>query len=109
MKERIVIEEFSCPDNCKRKDCEVCFKERSKKEQVPETWEDLKELCKEIKGLHKNYNIEVFDDVIFVMDSKAVLLKLYDDGEIKDSGSEVIGEGRTPQQMWNIIKSLIGE
>lgn len=86
-------------------DCEF----KRKIEQVPESWEELKELCKDLKGLYKNYNIEVFDDAIFVLDAKAVLLKVYDDGEIKDSGSEVIAENRTPQQMWQIIKSLIGE
>lgn len=78
-------------------------------EQVPENFADLQELCQDLKGLCKNYNIEVFDDAIFVLDSKLVLLKVYDDGEIKDSGSEVIAENRTPQQMWNIIKNLIGE
>ena len=80
-----------------------------KVEQVPENFSELKELCKDLKGLYKNYNVEVFDDAIFVLDAKAVLLKVYDDGEIKDSGSEVIAENRTPAQMWNIIKNLIGE
>ena len=86
MKERIVIEDFVCNDNCKRKDCEVCFKERSKKEQVPETWEDLKELCKGI----------------------TVGLKICKDGTVY-CYEHCIAKNRTPQQMWQIIKGLIGE
>lgn len=84
------------------------YKEDVEVEQVPESFSDLQELCKDLKGLCKNYNIEVFDDAIFVLDDKAVLLKVYDDGEIKDSGSEVIAENRTLSQMWNIIKNLVG-
>lgn len=110
MKERIIVDESNMVKSMK-----VCHYEEDKLfclqkvEKVPETFEELKELCKDLKELYKDYNIEVFDDAIFVLDSKAVLLKVYDDGEIKDSGSEVIAENRTPQQMWNIIKSLVEE
>jgi len=109
MKERIVINKTDqifnivaqLPTQLNPKDFE------HEVEQVPESFADLQELCKDLKGLYKNYNIEVFDDAIFVLDSKLVLLKVYDDGEIKDSGSEVIAENRTPQQMWQIIKNLV--
>ena len=113
MKERIVIEipESMC------KDCGACDMPTSKKiecylkeerqvyevEQVPETFEELKELCKGIK------DVEVYDDTIYVTDQKVILVRLFDDGEIKDSGKEVIATNRTPQQMWQIIKGLIGE
>lgn len=119
MKERTVIEipKDMC-DNCNGCDKPTsalveCYLDEPRQAyetvKVPETFEELKELCKDLKGLYKNYNIEVFDDAIFVLDSKVVLLKIYDDGEIKDSGSEVIAKNRTPAQMWQIIKSLIGE
>ena len=104
MKERIVIS-GKMPKNFYVNSDDII----ATREQVPETWEELKELCKDLEGLYKNYNIEVFDDAIFVLDSKIILLKVYDDGEIKDSGSEVIAENRTPQQMWQIIKNLVGE
>lgn len=56
------------------------------KEQVPETFEELKELCKDIKGD----------------------LKLTSDGKIY-CYEYLIAENRTPAQMWNIIKNLTGE
>ena len=99
MKERIVIEDFSCPDNCKRKDCEVCFKERSKKEQVPETFEELKELCKNIKGCYigENY-INLSEKWLSFLNDGQIICHFY-----------FITNNATPQQMWQIIKSLIGE
>ena len=62
-----------------------CAFER-KVEQVPETWEELKELCKNI----------------------TIDLKLTKDGKIY-CYEHLIAENRTPQQMWQIIKNLIGE
>lgn len=62
-----------------------CAFER-KVEQVPETWEELKELCKNI----------------------TIDLKLTKDGKIY-CYELLIAENRTPQQMWQIIKNLIGE
>ena len=103
MKERIVIEDFVCNDNCKRKDCEVCFKEKSKKEQVPETWEELKELCKGVK------DVEVYDDTIYITDQKVILVRLFDDGEIKDSGKEVIAENRIRHRMMYLCIMFIFE
>ena len=112
MKAITIIENCNCkgcPANRASTECVICLNGRTKREQVPESFADLKELCKDLKGLYKNYNIEVFDDAIFVLDSKAVLLKVYDDGEIKDSGSEVIADNRTSEQMWQVIKGLVGE
>lgn len=56
------------------------------KEQVPETFEELKELCKDLK----------------------VDLKLTKDGEIY-CYEHLIAQNRTPAQMWAIIKNLIGD
>jgi hypothetical protein len=57
-----------------------------KREQVPETFEELKELCKDI----------------------TVDLKVCKDGTIYCK-EHCIAKNRTPQQMWQIIKNLIGE
>ena len=104
MKERTVIEDFVCNDNCKRKDCEVCFKERSKKEQVPETWEDLKELIID----RTKY---IFNDKFFGNSEYFVIAHNYfiQDGRILDAYQNCFVANRTPQQMWQIIKGLIGE
>jgi hypothetical protein len=55
-------------------------------EQVPENWEELKELCKGI----------------------TLDLKICKDGTIY-CYEYLLAKNRTPQQMWQIIKSLIGE
>lgn len=55
-------------------------------EKCPTNWEELKELCKNLK----------------------VDLKLTKDGKIY-CYEHLLAENRTPAQMWQIIKSLIGE
>ena len=71
---------------------------------VPETFEELKELCKGLK------NIEIYNNSICVTNSDIILIRFYDDGEIRTSGGgEIVMENRTPAQMWSIIKGLIGE
>jgi len=56
------------------------------KEQVPETFEELNELCKDIE----------------------VDLKLTKDGKIY-CYEHLIAQNRTPAQMWVIIKNLVGD
>ena len=87
------------------------YKKMERYIKVPETWEDLLELCKKIN----NKKIEI----IFV--DIRIIVHLEDNCEI--SFTETMGamwfkkndfETRiridlTPQQMWNIIKNLIGE
>ena len=70
-------------------------------EQVPETWEELKELCKKLKE-----DILVTKDYIVFRD-----LEFYKSGIICVPNSEYfsISTHRTPAQMWQIIKNLIGE
>lgn len=72
------------------------------KEQVPETFEELKKLC---KGL-KEEDILVSNDCIVFRD-----LNFYKSGLICIPESEYfsISTGRTPAQMWTIIKNFIGE
>ena len=71
-------------------------------EQVPETFDELKILCEGIKG------VEVYTGYI-----SCHKLLFWDNGEISsetDDGEEIVYiENRTPAQMWNIIKNLIGE
>ena len=82
------------------------YKEDVEIEQVPESWEELKELCKKtghyavniLKGglLNKEY--------IFIFG-----LSFRDNGDIEDIENNNVAENRTPAQMWNIIKNLIKE
>ncbi len=85
MKERIVINKTDQIWNIngteiKPKDFE------HETEQVPENWEELKELCKGI----------------------TVGLKICKDGTIY-CNEYFLAKNRTPEQMWQIIKGLIGE
>lgn len=72
------------------------------KEQLPETFEDLKELCEGTK------EVGVFTECI-----SCNKLLFWSNGEISsetDDGEEIVYiENRTPAQMWQIIKNLIGE
>lgn len=76
-----------------------------KVEQVPETWEDLKELVKKI-------DISKSDNKIEIKLNDNNCLCLYKSGHIccMDEDSDLsLCYDRTPQQMWQIIKGLIGE
>lgn len=111
MKERTVIEDFTCNDNCKRKDCEICFKERSKKEQVPENWEDLKELCLELNNKIKDIDVNcVYNEHIIIQwyNDDNTDVDIYKDGTIFVE-NHLVADNRTIEQMWQIIKGLIGE
>lgn len=86
---------------------EIDVIENTKKvEQVPETWEELKELC-------KKENISKCEDEIKIKWHNNTSLYFYEkDGEIicKDGDSCIemtIGYDRTPAQMWQIIKNLM--
>lgn len=107
MKKITIIESFTCEkDICKKDDCAKCFTEHSKTEQVPETWEELKELCKSLTDIEDygesveidNYKLTKKGDVQFCH------LDNYSDYEYI-----IIAENRTIPQMWNIIKSLVEE
>ena len=97
MKDIIVIEDRDLVNHYKNS-----FDSKAKLVSVPETFEELKELC---KGL-KEEDILVTNDCIVFRD-----LNFYKSGIICVPDSEYfsISQGRTPQQMWNIIKSLVGE
>lgn len=78
-REIVKIQEYTRNGNF---DC-IVFKEVS---QVPETWEELKELCKGITV-----------DVTVCKDGTVYCYE------------HCIAKNRTPAQMWQIIKNLIGE
>ena len=91
-------------------DCEF----KRKIEQVPETWEELKELCRNSK-IPKCY----FKQDLFIKTKEP--LTYYEhicvDGVLfVDNGciyagyeNDNVSTGRTPAQMWQVIKNLIGE
>ena len=90
MKERIVITDSQAIDEWNR--TIACYVDtdnsiyKAKFEKVPETWEELKELCKGI----------------------TLDLKVCKDGTIY-CYEYCLAKNRTIEQMWQIIKSLIGE
>lgn len=97
-------------ENCKNKNTlrqtECCFNfgftPKFKIEKCPTNWEELKELCKRLKeeDILATNDCIVFRDLIF-----------YKSGIICVPDSEYfsISQNKTPQQMWGIIKTLVGE
>lgn len=88
-------------------DCEF----KRKIEQVPETFEELKELCKELKEYIiwnknyceiKNFKISKNGNIYYRQ------IQIYSDGTITKNYVTVVNN-RTIPQLWDFIKSLIGE
>lgn len=107
MKEKIIVEnkaflnktDFVCIEDVV-KDLKVEYK----KKQVPETFEELKELCKDIKDV----DIEEADD----LDVARIIIHNADLIYFEDEILMVAGFKKLeikPEKMWQIIKSLIGE
>ena len=72
------------------------YKEDAEVEQVPTNWEELKNLCNE-------NNLEILADIIYTN-----ALSFHKNGDIKDNENSMVAVNRTPQQMWDIIKALVG-
>lgn len=98
MKERIVITQdklFIC----------------QKVEQVPESWEELLDLCKKLN----NKKVEIiFVDIRIIIhlddNCEISFTDTFKDMWFKKKDFETrIKTDLTPQQMWQIIKNLIGE
>lgn len=70
-------------------------------EQVPETFEELKELCKDNDKIGIGLEFIEYDNFTIVFKREGKILGCGDD--------LIIAQNRTPQQMWQIIKNLIGE
>lgn len=83
-----------------------CAFER-KVEQVPESFEELKELIKQkVKEDNHNGIKKGFGSIEYILiDDKSFLPT----GEILDEDNDVFAIIRNPARMWQIIKSLIGE
>ena len=109
MKERIVIKQDWLVKDMKAGVPEldklfIC----QKVEQVPETFEELKELCKGIKGVEYaggNTKGEIIEISNIWFAENGEIWGYTDDF----TGICNISKDRTPQQMWGIIKNLIGE
>lgn len=72
---------------------------------VPENWEDLKDLCKGICEFRKGARYEFIlvktgDNRLWFSSNGTIEFPMFQYKVIEDL---------TPQQMWQIIKSLIGE
>ena len=87
MKKRIVIEEDG-------------FAINQKEEQVPETWEDLQELCRALALIVRKETIELWGETI---GTNMIFCK---NGDIFLNTDEFFATERTPSQMWDIIQSL---
>ena len=111
MKERIVIDNedilFSCLHDYEDNVGVINYKlDRKKFEQVPETFEELKELCKDLES--KN---------VFIINAGNCIefngLYFWKDGSITTTQNNndiwATKTNLTPARQWQIIKSLIGE
>lgn len=110
MKDRIVIEipKDMC-DNCNGCDKPTsalveCYLDEPRQVyetvKVPENWEELKSLCKDIK------DIQIVSNVIYLEPEDLGRIELYSDGVIV-CNEYILAENRTVAQMWNFIKSLM--
>lgn len=111
MKAITIIENCNCkgcPANRASAECVMCLNDRTKREQVPETYEELRSLCIEIST--KEDHIHIFNDWgtnnEFLMTHS---LKFYPDGTICVNGDNefIIAKNKTVVEMWNIIRALL--
>lgn len=79
------------------------FAESSEFQEIPETFEELVELC-------KNYeDIEIGNGIIRIVREDRGNIEIYSlDGTIA-CNEYLLAEDRTISQMWQIIKALMGE
>lgn len=96
MKQRVVINCQDCIKNIQNPNSGITVDDLDYDvEQIPETFEELKELCKEFG------EIEIIENNIYF---RGMTFRLK--GDVEDFEGNIIGENRTPAQMWEIIKSL---
>lgn len=92
----------------------VLFGKERKVEQVPETWEDVKQLTKEhIEKLKLNkdvWEIDIQKDYIDIQKKYVTYrVRFTSIGNILFDAYLKIAENKTPNELWMFIKSLIGE
>lgn len=106
MKEKIVLDfkDVKCAED---KNYVIARKEKCKVEKEPTNWEELKELCKDIKGVELTE--EGVIDVGFVYFTKDGDVTIYIKGVLMDSIWLPIAEKLTPSRQLQIIKALVGE
>jgi len=75
-------------------------KEDAEVKQVPETFEELKELCRALALIVRKETIEFWGETI---GTNMIFCK---NGDIFLNTDEFFATERTPAQMWNIIQSL---
>ena len=66
---------------------------------VPETFEELKELCKDNKKLGIGLEFIEFNEFSMVFKREGIICCSGDD--------EIVAVNRTPEQMWEIIRNLM--
>lgn len=122
MKEGIVIEitsnkcnNCSCSNDCKRRLVDKILCELRNNltptlnyKQVPESWEEFVEISKKIGNIYKEDEEHISFDI-----DKCIIIFVKKGGRIclytQDTNVYSIAENKTPAQMWQIIKNLIGE
>lgn len=88
--------------------------------KVPENWEELKTMCKSIKGNKKDLGGAMWFEFPIPQDSKLWLGKFLcidEKGQMgiaektfgNDISITIFAENLTPARQWQVIKSLIGE
>ena len=126
MKERVVLEKhelyklLDClpmqmvtDEDLKKERKIVLFGKEYKIEKVPETWEDLKDLCKGIKEkLNKEiWKIKIEDEFIYVRkkwETKEICFTSVGN-MVSNNGWDLLMTNLTPARQWQIIKNLVGE
>ncbi len=83
------------------------------KEQVPETFEELKELCKDIKEklIKGIWEIKIEEEFIYVRrkwETKEICFTSVGN-MVSNNGWDLLMTNLTPARQWQIIKSFIGE
>lgn len=99
-------EDENCPQKYSNGIC-LSGNKDIKIEQVPESFEDLKELCKDIKEVTITEEGHINIDLVYFTEDGEIYT--YIEGVLTSSLSLPVAKNRTPAQMWEIIKSLIGE
>ena len=110
MKERIVLNESISQTIISNKESESSLYpktiiDNAKIEQVPETFEELCELCRDLGCISFGKTGQTQDTEYIALDNR---LYFYKDGTI-DFGFDNLAYTITPEQMWQIIKNLVEE
>ena len=118
MKERIVIKDeifadflIKNKDNHSISASPKVIMDRCRVEQVPETFEDIKQLLHNDKEVFNKSvkKIEISEFMIEIHFKLQTICFLHNGEIVEPNCLRPIVTGRTPQQMWQIIKNLIGE